>query len=126
MESAFYGPMQWKELFETISVVGKGKVHDEECTILELKPAQGASIRAYVSDKSGRILCRNLTKTSEGAGSAVTEVYSDFRDVDGVTIPFKIVQTAESKGASETTVTIKEVKFDVDLPGSTFGAAASN
>jgi CubicO group peptidase (beta-lactamase class C family) len=120
LESAFYGPLQWKELYKSISITGAAKVGGDDCAILELKPAKGAPLKAYVSTKTWRILRRDLTKTESGASSAVTELYSDFRDIDGVSVPFLIKQQTKTQGDSEATITIKEVKFDADVPDSVF------
>jgi hypothetical protein len=121
LESAFYGPLEWKTLYPSIKIIGSEKVGDEDCIVLELKPASGSPIKAYVSKMSWRVLRRDLTKTAEvGAGAFVNETYSDFRDVDGVVIPFKIEQKTESQGENRTTITIKDVKFDVELPDSDF------
>jgi outer membrane lipoprotein-sorting protein len=120
LESAFYGPLQWKELCKSITISGAAKVGGDDCTIVELKPANGAAVKTYVSTKTWRILRRDMTKTESGATSAVTELYSDFRNVDGVSVPFVIKQQIKTQGDSETAITIKDVKFDADVPDDAF------
>jgi CubicO group peptidase (beta-lactamase class C family) len=121
LEAAFYGPLQWKELFKSITLTGSAEVDGQECFILEQKPSKGSVVKCYVSKSSGRILRRDLSKAADvGAGAQVTELYSDFRDVDGVKIPFKTVQKSQAQGESIAIIKISEVKFDQDMPDELF------
>jgi Outer membrane lipoprotein-sorting protein len=121
IESAFYGPLEWKNLYKSITISGTERVNDEECLVLEQKPQSGASTKAYVSTKSWLILRRDISKSAEaGVGATVSEYYSDFRKVDGVMVPFAIKQKTESQGESETRITIKDVKFDADVADDVF------
>ncbi len=124
IESAFYGALEWKSLYKSISIDGSEKVDDEECIVLELKPQSGASNKAYVSKKSWQIVRREISKTGEaGAGEAVSEYYSDFRNVDGAMVPFAIKQISRSQGESETRITVKDVKFDAEVGDEAFKVA---
>ena len=121
IDSAFYGPLQWKELFKSMSIAGRQKVGDEQCLVLQQTPQKGPPIKSYVSTKSWRVVRRDLTKTPEaGASATVSEEYSDFRTVDGVVIPFLIKQKIQLQGEQRLTITIKQVKFDQDLPDELF------
>jgi hypothetical protein len=60
-----------------------------------------------------------------GAGQGairIGETYSDYRNVDGVVIPFKSMAHHPAMGRIVSIV--KEVKFNVDVPAATFRASA--
>jgi hypothetical protein len=47
-----------------------------------------------------------------------TETFSDYRNVDGVMIPFKMVSNNVANG--DIVLRIVDLKFDVEIPDSTF------
>ena len=60
-----------------------------------------------------------------GAGQGaipISETYGDYRNIDGVTLPFSSVTMQPSMG--RIVGKVKEVKFDVDIPDATFRASA--
>jgi len=62
-----------------------------------------------------------VRSTLGGDGPAkVSQTYSDYRNVDGLMVPF----TASSKvpGLGSVITHVKEVRFDVGLPDTDFGA----
>ncbi len=84
------------------SVGGTEKIGDVEAQILDIN-ADGAQIRWYVDPNSGRIL-RSSYQAMEMTGPVHRENdYSDWRTVDGITLPFKSRVTSDGKesGGSE-------------------------
>jgi hypothetical protein len=53
----------------------------------------------------------------------VTTTYGDFREVDGVRVPFRSVETNEQMG--RTVFETLGVEHDVELPAGTFAAAVA-
>jgi CubicO group peptidase (beta-lactamase class C family) len=117
---SFYGPLDWKRLFQRIAVTGTADVAGEPCLTIELAGGEGDSppITAYVSTRSYRLLQRDYTKSSGvGQSEFVVEQYADYRNVDGVLISFEITERTTSPGAGGETVTtirVSEAKFDGD------------
>jgi hypothetical protein len=72
----------------------------------------------YISTKSFLLLRRDSVIVSETAGIELpqTQSFSDYRNVDGVMIPFKSVSNNIAQG--ETVLRITDVKWDVDIPDS--------
>ena len=105
----FDGPLGWRQRYKSIRIKGTRKLGDERAHIVELKPPQGPMVTAYVSAKSHLLLRREYTGSQTGAAEPVTETFGDWREVDGVKVPFR----TEVKSASMGTVvqTVTEVKF---------------
>lgn len=117
----FYGLLNWKTLFKTVEIKRMEKVGDEDTYVVVLTPEQGTATTAYFSTKSFMLLRRDTIyapSDSSGMELTVTETYSDYRNVDGVMLPFKSVSNNIAQG--DVVVTVKEVKFDVDVPDSAF------
>jgi CubicO group peptidase (beta-lactamase class C family) len=120
----FYEPLNWKTLYKTVTIKEKSKVDAEEVYVVIKTPEKGNPITDYISTKSFLTIKRDRT-FDVGAGQGtmrIGETYSDYRNVDGMMIPFKSVSQHPAMGRIVSIV--KEVKFNVDVPAATFRASA--
>ena len=103
-----------------------GKVGDEDVYIVEKQPEKGTKVTDYISTKSFLVLKRDSVIVSETAGVELpqTESFSDYRNVDGVMIPFKVVSNNIANG--DIVLRVTNVKFDVDVPDSVFKKPAAD
>ncbi|HYP28948.1 MAG TPA: serine hydrolase [Blastocatellia bacterium] len=124
IDSDFYQLLNWKALFKETVVKEKSKLGDEEVYVVVKTPEKGGKVTEYVSAKSFLILKREMMRSSLGSETPapISESFSDFRTVDGVTVPFQTVE--ESAGLGTVTTRVKDVKFDVKVPESAFRAGA--
>lgn len=86
-----------------------------------LKPnPESAAVTLYYDARSGLLLRRDQWWSSIGyTAFPVQSFFSDFRTIDGVTLPCKVVHKADGKTVMETTIT--ELHFsDRPLPDKTF------
>lgn len=121
VNSDFNGLANWKTLFKKVEIKGMDKVGSEEVYVVEMASEKGTPVVGYFSTKSFLMLRRDsfeVTSDSSEMRIPITETYSDYRTVNGVMFPFKIIQNTLSNG--NIIVTIKEVKFDVDIPDTMF------
>jgi len=116
----FYDVVNWKSNYKTITVKRMGKVGSEDVYVLEKRSEKGSPVTDFVSTKSFLVLKRNSVIVSETAGIELpqTESFSDYRNVDGVMIPFKSVSNNLANG--DIVTRIVDVKFDVDIPEAVF------
>ncbi len=77
-------------------------------TILEVDT--GVIVALWLVDGTGNILRSSFKDTSQARLSQLEREYSDYRSVDGVLLPFKIVTKDNGEVAAETTV--KEIKLN--------------
>jgi hypothetical protein len=118
--------LNWKNNYKTITIKRMGKVGDEDVYILEKRNEKGSPVTDFISTKSFLVLRRNSVIVSETAGIELpqTELFSDYRNVDGVMIPFKMVSNNLANGDIVTRVV--DVKFDVDIPDTVFKKPAAD
>ena len=123
--SDFYDVLNWKKNYQTITFKRMGKVGDEDVYIIERKNEKGTPVTDYVSTKSFLVLRRDSFVANETAGIELpqTEQFSDFRNVDGVMIPFKTVSNNIANG--DIVVRLIDLKFDVDIPETVFHKPAA-
>ena len=122
----FYDVVNWKSNYKTMTIKRMGKVGNEDVYILEKRNEKGSPVTDFVSTKSFLVLRRNSVIVSETAGIELpqTQLFSDYRNVDGVMIPFKSVSNNLANGDIVTRVL--DVKFDVDIPDSVFKKPATD
>lgn len=118
--SDFYDVLNWKKNYQTITFKRMGKVGDEEVYIIEKKNDKGTPVTDYISTKSFMVLRRDSVVANETAGIELpqTQHFSDYRNVDGVMVPFKMVSNNIANG--DIVLRIIDLKFDVDIPETAF------
>lgn len=116
----FYSLLDWKTSFKKIEVVSMGKVGDEDCYVVSFEPEKGTKFTEYYSAKTFLLLKHEGAQLSSttGAQYPFTITFSDYREVDGVKLPFKTVNFSLSNGNIVTT--IKEVKHNVEIKDDIF------
>jgi CubicO group peptidase (beta-lactamase class C family) len=118
--SDFYGLLNWKTLFKSAELTGMTKVGDADAYTVVLKPERGNPVTIYVSSTSFLVLRRDSFQSSGTSDIKLplTELYSDYRTVDGLVLPFKAVQKSATMG--DISVVVTDVKLDVDIPAERF------
>jgi CubicO group peptidase (beta-lactamase class C family) len=118
--SDFYDVLSWKTNYKTLTVKRMGKVGGEDVYVLEKRSEKGTPVVDYISTKSFLVLRRDSVVVSETSSVELpeTQSFSDYRNVDGVMVPFKTVSTNIANG--DIVMQITDVKWDVDIPDSAF------
>jgi CubicO group peptidase (beta-lactamase class C family) len=118
--SDFYDVLDWKKNYPNITVKRIAKVGDEDAYVVEKRSEKGSPITDYVSAKTFLLLKRESVIHSDTTGVDIpqTEMFSDYRNVDGVMVAFKSNSSNIANG--DVVVRVKEVKFDVELPDTAF------
>jgi CubicO group peptidase (beta-lactamase class C family) len=121
----FYDVLNWKQNYQTITVKRMGKVGDEDVYIVEKKRDKGTAVTDYISTKTFFVLRRDSLVVSETSGVELpqTQWFSDYRNVDGVMIPFKMTSNNIANG--DIVVHVTDIKFDVDIPETVFHKPAT-
>jgi len=124
--SDFYDVLNWKANYKTLTVKRMGKAGGEDVYILEKRSEKGTPVLDYISTKSFLVLRRDSVVVSETAGFELpqTQSFSDYRNVDGVMVPFKTVANSLVQGDVVTRIT--DVKWDIDIPDNAFKKPATD
>ncbi len=123
--SDVYDVVNWKTNYKTITVKRIDKVGDEDAYVVEKRPEKGTVVTDYVSTKSFLVLKRDSLIVSETAGIEIpqTQMFSDYRNVDGVMVAFK--STSSNIANGDITMRVLDVKFDADIPDAVFHKPAN-
>ena len=97
-----------------------GKVGDEDVYILEKRSEKGTPVLDYISTRSFLVLRRDSVVVSDTAGFELppTQLFSDYRNVEGVMVAFKTVASSLAQG--DVVLRITDMKWNVDIPESVF------
>lgn len=122
----FYSLLDWKTNYKKIEIDRLAKVGDEEAYAVSFEPENGTKFTEYYSTKTFLLLKREGVQTSSTSSVQIpyTVTYSDYRDIDGVKLPFKTVSSSVGNGNIVTTV--KEVKHNVPVDDAVFKARKLN
>ena len=116
-EADFYLPTRMKENYAKVTLAGMSKIGFRDVYVLELQPPSGPMERFYL-DAQTFIPVRINTVRNVGTAQELLEVYlDDWREVDGIKLPFSITH----RFTKLTLVfTVKEIKHNVPLNASVF------
>jgi hypothetical protein len=122
LNSDFYSLLNWKTNYKTVEVKGTEKVGDEECYIVEFTPEKGTKVTELYSTKTFLLMKRRgvvASSTSE-VSLPYTITFSDYREVDGIKLPFKSVNSTPSMG--DVVSILKSVKHNTAIDEKTFAS----
>ena len=121
LSANFYGPIEPKKHFKRIEVVAVAKVDGEDAYVVNFEPEKGSPYTEFYSTKTFLLLKRSGVVTSSTSDQQIpyTVLFSDYREVDGIKLPFKTVNSNVANGNIVTT--IKSVKHNVKIDDEIFG-----
>ena len=110
--------LDYKERGTKIELKGKEKVGDQDTYALDITPAKGSVTRVWL-DVTTYLPVKIIAtvETAEAGTVEQTTTLSDFRDVDGVKVPFKLVG---SSAIQTFTVVVTKVENNVKVDPSLF------
>jgi len=117
-DADFYHPLHLRQIYSQLTLAGTENVNDREAYLLE-GTAEGETDpdKMYFDEKTGLILrVVNHRHTSDG-DQVLQEDFQDYRAVDGIQLPFTILQTG---GSSDFTIKIGEIHQGVALEDGEF------
>jgi hypothetical protein len=81
---------------------------------VDISGADGQSVRIEIDDATGLPVRQLYNETNmDGPPSEVKETFSDWRDVDGIKLPFKGLMEQNDKRVGE--VTVSEIRLNTGL-----------
>lgn len=115
-----YGPLGWRSKYKKIEVTKTAKVGDEDAYVVTFEPEKGSKFTEYYSTKTFLLLKREGSIPSSTGGPTIpyTVTYEDYRDVDGIKLPFKTTNSSPSNGSIVTKLI--SVKHNVPVEDSIF------
>ena len=122
--SDFYSLLNWKTNYKTIEVTGTKKVgpenSEEEAYAVSFKPEKGTPYTEYYSTTTFLLLKRDgyISSSTSEQKIPYTVLYSDYREIDGIKLPYKA--TNNNIGNGNIVTIIKSYKHNVPLDDKLF------
>ena len=115
--SDFYRELKLRELYPGLRLMGRTKANDREFYLVEAFPVVGGAEIMYFDSKTGLLTGRDITQQTPQGPIRVEMRYSDWREVDGMKLPFKVVQTMPNL---KYVFTVREVKHNLPVDDKLF------
>jgi hypothetical protein len=120
-DADFHRDVHLKTLFPTMTVKSREKVGEKEAYVIEAIPKDGKAEKLFFDVKSG-LLVRHDAERQDQQGISMVELYfEDYREIDGIKIPFTIRRVTP---AIAVVIKLDEVKQNVEIEDSTFSKPA--
>jgi hypothetical protein len=121
-DSDFYHPLDLRQLYSKFTLLGTEKIGEHDAYVVEAARMGADPDKMYFDVKTGlalRLISRRYTP--EGV-SIYQEDLEDYREVDGIKLPFTVHQSIAQPSF---TITFTEVRHNVELGDSEFSKPAA-
>jgi hypothetical protein len=121
-DADFYHPLDLRQLYSKFTATGIEKINDRDMYVIEAVTSDGETDKMYFDVETGlvgRIVGHH--HSPEGV-SEFTEDLGDYREVDGIKLPFSVQQ---SSADSAFTIKFAEVHHNVPIDNSEFSKPAA-
>jgi outer membrane lipoprotein-sorting protein len=117
----FYALLNWRNQYEEVETVAKEQVDDRSCYKVVMKPKTGPPDTIYFDRKTGLPYRIDTVRKAEQGESQIQSRHEDYREIDGVKMPFKMVRSVTTAGQTQTYTTVWEsIEQNVDIPEEQF------
>jgi len=115
--------LDYKERGTKVELTGKEKIGDKDVYVLLVTPSKGPPTRLWTDAATYQPVKTVMTvETAETGPVEQTTLMSDFREVDGLTLPFKLVG---SSAMQSFTVVVTKVEHNVKVDPARFAKPAA-
>jgi zinc protease len=106
--------LNYKDAGFSVKLQGKEKLGDGEAYVLVFTPAKGSTVRQFIDAQTMLPVQFSLTVNVPQAGGDIeqTTTLEDYRDVDGIKMPFKLKSTSSVQNF---TVALDKIAHNVEV-----------
>ncbi|HEY1306830.1 MAG TPA: hypothetical protein VGF24_24925 [Vicinamibacterales bacterium] len=115
--------LNYKNLGATMTLGNREKVDGKDAYVLTMSPKTGPATRVFIDAESFMLVRTATTLNVPQLGGDIEQVvdFSDFRDVDGIKVPFR---TKSSNPAQTVTATMTSITHNAEIDDATFSKPA--
>jgi CubicO group peptidase (beta-lactamase class C family) len=116
LTSDFHGMLDLRSKYKTIELKRIAKCGEEDCYAVEFVPEKGNKFTEFYSAKSYLLLRREGVFSLQGLNTDMpyNVRYEDYREVDGIKLPFKVINSNPANGTVVSTLTSVKHNVPVD------------
>jgi D-alanyl-D-alanine carboxypeptidase len=116
LEAEFYWDIKLKELYPKMALQGEVRIGDRTAYCIEATPTEGDPSKLYFEAQTGLLVRLDSISESVRNGKVPVETYyEDYREVNGIKLPFTIRQPA-----NKCTFKVNEVRHNVPIEEAKF------
>lgn len=115
--ATFNSELQWEKMYKSITVLGEEAVEGKPAYKVEMVTSDDQKSTSFYDKESGLLVKSVSTVKNQMGDMAVESMLEDYREIDGIKMPFKTTQSAMG---NKFTITLESVQHNVDLPADTF------
>ncbi len=119
-EAEFYGEVKLKELYPKMTLKGEAKVGERTAYLIAATPDEGHSETMYFDKETGLLVrTDSVAKARKGSQVPVVSYLEDYREVDGIKLPFttRIFQTLPR---ARVVIKYQEVEHNISIDDEKF------
>lgn len=126
LEADLYSILDWTTPFRRVAVTGTAKVGGEDAFVVSFESEKGTPFKEYYSTTTFLLLKREGVNVSSTSSQQVpyTTLYSDYRRVDGVMLPFRSVNSSITMG--DVVTVLRSVKHNTPVDDAIFAPRKVN
>jgi hypothetical protein len=117
--ASFYRTLHLREQFRTMELKGRVSIEGREAYAVEAIPEEGRRVLFYFDAQTFLLVRREVEADQASDKPLVVTRYEDFREVDGVKMPFRIRNFMTGAGV-ENILAFDEAKHNLAVPDSKF------
>jgi outer membrane lipoprotein-sorting protein len=117
-ESDFYRQIRLDRLYQRLTVAGRETINGREVYGIEAIPESGNAEKLYFDCETGLLSRRDMVYGK----TPVQHYYEDYRDVDGIKMPFVL----RSEGPVRVITRLTEIKHNIPIDDARFKSPPSN
>ncbi len=107
-----------RSLYESVSLEGNARLNGRDMYILQGKPAKGPTEKLFFDKENGLLRRWDMVRRTPQRGNVFVKVHlEDYREIDGVKVPFKVRFAFES---FELTLNVDELEHNVAIDDALF------
>jgi len=122
-DSDFYHPLDLKQMYSKITVAGTDKIDDRDAYVLEASSGDLGTDKIYFDAQNGLVLRIVGQHHTLDGPATFTEDFSDFREVDGIKLPYTVRQESPS---STFTIKFTEIRHNEAIEDASFAKPAAH
>ncbi len=112
----FHSMLDWRSKYKNITIARMARVGDEEAYAVEFEPEKGTKFTEYYSSKNFLLLKREgvVPSSTSNISLPYSIRFEDYREVDGVKLPFRQINNSAGNGDIVTVVTSIKHNLPID------------
>ena len=122
-DSDFYHPLDLKQMYSKITVAGTDKIDDRDAYVVEASSGDLGTDKIYFDAQNGLVLRIVGQHHTLDGPATFTEDFSDFREVDGIKLPYTVRQESPS---STFTIKFTEIRHNEAIEDASFAKPATH